>query len=177
MNLIHLIPILLLFIEFKFFKILTQTIIPQIQSHDDDDHHHYHQDQGFKFEEVGDEVITCHQDPIQVKRSTILEFIQSFCDEVEGLEFGNQNHQMMKERYTITSSQSPTSQSSPSRLVERARFVELELRSINGCRFSVDESCGRYLTRPTDECNIGEEEKQGGWVTDGCSLWIATPLI
>ncbi|KAH9811621.1 hypothetical protein DFH28DRAFT_981554 [Melampsora americana] len=116
---------------------------------------------------VGQESITCNQAPLIVKRTTIVEFIQSFCLEIIGEEFGNQSNPGVKEIYTIRP---------PPINPKEATHVVLELRSVKGCRFSVDDSCGRYLTRPTDECNIGEEEKQGGMVTDGCSIWTAKPI-
>jgi hypothetical protein len=58
-----------------------------------------------------------------------------------------------------------------------ANHVLLHVKSINGCKFSVGYSCGRFLSRPTDECNIGDEAKQGGYVANGCSLWKTIPLV
>lgn len=117
---------------------------------------------------VGQEMITCNQAPLIVKREDIIEFIESFCLEIIGQEFGSKRHPGVKEIYTIT----PT----PINKKKEATNLVLELRSVKGCRFLVDDSCGRYLTRPTDECNIGEEDKQGGVVTDGCSIWTAKPI-
>ncbi|KAG0148395.1 hypothetical protein CROQUDRAFT_654883 [Cronartium quercuum f. sp. fusiforme G11] len=117
---------------------------------------------------IGDEIITCNQTPAKVNRNTIINFIQSFCAEVIGQEFRSSSNDSIKETYpiTTTSLETPTT----------ATYVELGLRTVNGCDFVVDDSCGRFLTRPTDECNIGEEEKQGGVVTDGCSFWTASPI-
>jgi hypothetical protein len=86
-----------------------------------------------------------------------------------GQEFGGSDggHSELKELYTIEPSQRGNGM---------ANHVLLHLKSINGCKFSVDYSCGRFLSRPTDECNIGDEAKQGGYVVNGCSLWKTIPL-
>lgn len=115
---------------------------------------------------IGEEIITCNHTPIKANRTTILDFIESFCAEALGQRFGRTSNYQLKEIYDINPS---------SHGITTATHVELVLRTVNGCSFVVDESCGRYLTRPTDECNVGEEAKQGGWVTDGCSHWTTAP--
>ncbi|EGG03824.1 uncharacterized protein MELLADRAFT_109031 [Melampsora larici-populina 98AG31] len=105
----------------------------------------------------GEETITCnHQSPLIMKRERIIEFIQSFCLEIMGEEFGGtQAHLGMKEIYTI---------------------IPNPINPKEATHLILETNCGRYLTRPTDECNIGEEDKQGGMVTDGCSIWTAKPI-
>lgn len=120
------------------------------------------------------EKIVCRTTPIKANRSEILKFIESFCAEAIGQEFGGSesegNQSELKEIYTIDRSNRVMGESTA------ATQVLLHLKSIDGCKFSVDYSCARFLTRPTDECNIGDEAKQGGSVADGCSLWRTIPL-
>ncbi|PLW18376.1 hypothetical protein PCANC_08851 [Puccinia coronata f. sp. avenae] len=116
-----------------------------------------------------EEKIVCRASPIRANRTEILKFIDSFCAEAMGQEFGGSDggHSELKELYTIEPSQRGNGM---------ANHVLLHLKSINGCKFFVDYSCGRFLSRPTDECNIGDEAKQGGYVVNGCSLWKTIPL-
>ncbi|KAH9469323.1 hypothetical protein MJO28_005738 [Puccinia striiformis f. sp. tritici] len=116
-----------------------------------------------------EEKIFCRtSSPIRANRDEILKFIESFCAEATGQEFGGSEGNLeLKELYSVEPSQ---------RANGMATHVLLQLRSINGCKFSVDYSCGRFLTRPTDECNIGNEAKQGGFVSNGCSLWKTIPM-
>ncbi|MBW0474023.1 hypothetical protein O181_013738 [Austropuccinia psidii MF-1] len=116
----------------------------------------------------GLEKITCRSSSIKASRSEILKFIESFCAEAEGQKFGNNGIHELREVYKIDNNSNNQAM---------ATHLLLELKSINGCEFLVDYSCGRYLTRPTDECNIGEDSKGGGYVADGCSLWKTLPLL
>ncbi|KNZ46439.1 hypothetical protein VP01_725g4 [Puccinia sorghi] len=115
-----------------------------------------------------EEKIVCRSSPIRANRGEILKFIDSFCAEAMGQQFGGGGQPELKELYTVDSSQQASGM---------ATHVLLQTKSINGCKFSVDYSCGRFLTRPTDECNIGDEAKQGGYVANGCSLWRTIPLV
>ncbi|EFP84236.1 hypothetical protein PGT21_037243 [Puccinia graminis f. sp. tritici] len=120
-----------------------------------------------------EEKIVCRtSSPIRANRNEILKFIDSFCAEAMGQEFGGSEGEgtnvELKELYTVEPSQ---------RAAGMANHVLLHVKSINGCKFSVGYSCGRFLSRPTDECNIGDEAKQGGYVANGCSLWKTIPLV
>ncbi|KAK1224334.1 hypothetical protein PQX77_012763 [Marasmius sp. AFHP31] len=65
-------------------------------------------------------------------------------------------------------------------LTDTFEFGEVDyfftVRAINGCSFTMDGECNRFLRLPVDQCNTsGENGKQGGTVTDPCSQWTADP--
>lgn len=87
--------------------------------------------------------------------------ITSFCDSLQGQVF--ENGRVYTQRYNY-------------RWGRPILHVDMKAEVINGCRFVVDQNCYRLLRLPVDGCNTnGENDKQGGYLTDACGRWTIDP--
>ncbi|KAF7332492.1 putative LysM domain-containing protein [Mycena kentingensis (nom. inval.)] len=105
----------------------------------------------------GSESVSCYDDGTKADRARLTSAIDKFCTDYGGRTVNDGD--TIQERYDYG---------------DITIFVSGT--AINGCNFVVDDNCNRLLRLPVDKCNTGgENDKQGGVVTDICGQWRTDP--